>query len=356
MPELAIGAVDLIALFVAVVVLIILFAGNYLVKPVTHALRSATSGIPVVGRVGDYIAGLIEAGMSVAVTALRATWDPKVTWAAHAIWGVAAGPWHWVYKVTQALGSLFAQLSALAQKVAQLAVNTFALVADEIAAVKAFAYGLALQAIATAEQYALAAAQVVLHEAQHLYNLAISALTAAETTLVHEMQHLYNQAIAYANHVLGLAEDFAVAQADDVRSEAVTLFGQAEHAIAGVQSEVQALGGDITGIQTEINPLLGALPIIASIPLLESLVQSIATDVTDCLDPLCNTVTPNANELGDLGKLLKGLEGLAELGLLGALVTAAVADPKAAATGVVDATRWLTTLGVDLADAAGAAL
>jgi hypothetical protein len=101
---------------------------------------------------------------------------------------------------------------------------------------------------------------------------------------------------------------------------------------------------------------LGALPLIASIPLLESLVQSIAVDTAECLDPLCNTVTPNAHQLGDLGKLLKGLEGLAELGLLGALLTAAVADPKAAATGVVDTMGWVTPLGVTLADAAGLAL
>jgi len=53
---------------------------------------------------------------------------------------------------------------------------------------------------------------------------------------------------------------------------------------------------------------------------------------------------------------LKGLEGLAEAGLLTALLAAAVADPKAAATDVVDATGWLTTIGVDLADAVGAAV
>jgi hypothetical protein len=356
MPFLAIGAADLVAVVVAVMALMVLLGFWVFAKPISAVLHHVglPQAVPLVG--GANLGNVWDALVSVSVQGLVSVLDPLTVWAAHAIWAVAAGPWQWVFKVTDAIKGLFAQLAALAQTVARDAVNAYEWGLSVLAMAEAAAYGFALAAIEAAEQYALAAVQVAIHLAEYLYNQALAAVAATAATLVGYMDDLYNRAIAYAFSVLGLAEDFATRLADDVRSEAVTLFGYAEQAVSAVEAEVQAIEGDITGIQTELDPLVAALPLVASIPLLESLVQTITADVTECLDPLCNTVTPNANQLGDLGKLLKGLEGLAEAGALAALLTAAVADPKAAATGVVDVMGWVTPLGVTLADAAGLAL
>jgi len=301
MPFLAIGAVDLVALVAALMILLLLLAGNQLAKLLSTALRTSTSFIPGVRTVGETVAGIIDAGTAVAVAALRATWDPKVTWAAHAIWGVAAGPWHWVYKVTSAIVSLFDQLAGLAQKVAQLAVSTFALVAEEVTRVEDLVYGWVLNAIAVAEAYAAQVASDAIHVAEHLYNVVVADLSSVAATLVGYIDDAYNRAIAYAFSLLAVAERFATAAADDVRSEAVTLFGFAEDAIGAVESEVQAIEGEITGIQTELDPLIGALPLIATIPALAALLQTVTADVTECLDPLCDTVTPTPTNWGTSG-------------------------------------------------------
>lgn len=133
-----------------------------------------------------------------------------------------------------------------------------------------------------------------------------------------------------------------------------------------LQSDITGLQGQVLGIPQEIlgeieqtvpgliqTALAGAG--VAAIPGIISAVQALEAEATTCLEPLCDTVTPNANQLGDLGKLLKDLEGLFAAGALMALLVAAVEDPKGTANAIVDVTGWIPGLSLDLVDAVASA-
>ena len=75
---------------------------------------------------------------------------------------------------------------------------------------------------------------------------------------------------------------------------------------------------------------------------LQPQIDKLATETDSCLKPLCDTVTPNASQLGTLGKLLKALESDAWLGLLVAAIADAVADPIGAAHQTDDTLGALT--------------
>lgn len=92
---------------------------------------------------------------------------------------------------------------------------------------------------------------------------------------------------------------------------------------------------------------LGIGGLTQTVTALQSQVGKIATETAECLDPLCDTVTPNANELGNLGNLLKALEGLFGVAALTGLLVAAVEDPKGTADAIVDTAGWMETLADD---------
>jgi hypothetical protein len=111
-----------------------------------------------------------------------------------------------------------------------------------------------------------------------------------------------------------------------------------------IANGVSTAEGFATGAVTAAAPGIIAKAVTA----VEAKIAPIATEVDKCLTPLCDTVTPNASQLGNLGKLLKGFESAGVAALLAVLVAEAVTDPKAAAGQIVDAGSWLTGEATDV--------
>ena len=126
--------------------------------------------------------------------------------------------------------------------------------------------------------------------------------------------------------------------------------------IAGVQSD---LGAQIADITTTMPGLISTAVASATTGLatqlqtqLSTALDPIQSEISTCLDPMCDTVAPNAKQLGNLGSLMTALEGAGIAALLAALAYEAVSNPQAAATDMYDGTSW----AVDLADQLVAAI
>lgn len=124
---------------------------------------------------------------------------------------------------------------------------------------------------------------------------------------------------------------------------------------ASLQAQINAGVGTAEAFATGAATGAGASALAQALATLQPQINNITTDLGECLDPLCDTVTPNANELGNLGKLLKALEDLFAAGALMALLVAAVEDPKGTAGAVVDVMGWVTPLSEDLVNVVGEA-
>lgn len=90
-----------------------------------------------------------------------------------------------------------------------------------------------------------------------------------------------------------------------------------------------------TARATQAENLIGTSLIPAAVLSLRTALQpqidALKTETDSCLKPLCDTVTPNASQLGTLGKLLKALESGGWLALLLAAIADATIDPIGAA-------------------------
>lgn len=107
---------------------------------------------------------------------------------------------------------------------------------------------------------------------------------------------------------------------------------------ATINRDVQDLTrADVTTLRTAENFATGLVSglgigsIRQTLTSLQSQVSQIKTETTECLDPLCNTVTPQAKRLGNLGKWLGDLEALAAAALLIAIAEEARTDPAGVA-------------------------
>ena len=327
MPVLIIGAVDLVALLIALAALLVLGALWVFARPIELVL----SHVPVIG---GYMEGAFTNGLEAAMQAVASGMDSLTYGVAHLFWALSVGMWHLVEQIVNGIQDAKNAAVAAAGAVGALAVS--------VGADIAFAAAVTLNAANAAVEY-------LRQEAVGLFNSveADLAFVAAVVTAGYNaaVEYLRSEVLGFVG-ALGLdiasavvtAEDFATAAADDVLSEAVRLFGQAEADIGFVGDVagalINGLEGDIAGIEGELAPLLGALPLIGAIPGLLSGVAAITTEVDECLAPLCDTVTPNASQLGNLGKFLQGLEALGLDVAVAALFTEAVADPAGLARDV----------------------
>lgn len=320
MPVLAIGGVELVALIVAFAALLVLLAFWVFAKPIEGVL----SNVPVIG---GYMSNAFSAGLKAVMTGIFSAIEWMAKGTAHMFWAFGTGVWHLWFQTVQTVVDA-----------KQWAIQ---------------AYNIAAGAVHTAISTATALAQQAIADAQGLFrtveNDLAAEVTQVETTLQGEINALASGAAAAAIAAEGQALSVITGtlgvlqtEVDHVESEAVTLFGQAETAIAGavseleaaiaaglagVQADVQGLAGQIQGVEGELAPLLGALPLLGTIPAIGSAVGAITTEVDTCLKPLCDTVTPNAGQLGKLGQFLQGLETLGVDVLVAGLFLEAVTNP-----------------------------
>ena len=106
-----------------------------------------------------------------------------------------------------------------------------------------------------------------------------------------------------------------------------------------------------TGVESNILGVAIPSAVAALATQVETELQPVRDELSTCVAPLCDTVTPNAKQLGRLGGLLKALEGLGIAAVLAGLVAEAVTDPDAASSAVIDVGGWLDGFAVDLVDA-----
>lgn len=349
MPVLGIAAVDLVALIVALAAILVLFAAWIPIKVITVLLQH----VPFIGgSISSSVANWLLQEMKGLAGDMRSLVRPV----AHLFVALGPGLWGLVAQTVKTLS----YLSVVATFLNHL-INTNKTATDgaitqlqgdiprTLQEAKDYANtqaGLAeSQAMAVAAQ-GLAGVEADLHNAEDMLNGAIDNLATGSAA---DLQGAINALEAQ----LGTVQT-------DVSSLANQLFGEAEAGITGLQDQVLGIPAEILGTVDQVVPGVVAGAIAGAIPgILSQVIPRVAAleaEATTCLEPLCDTVTPNASQLGNLGNLLKGLDGLFDLALLGALLTAAVEDPAGTATAVVDVTSWLTTLGVEAADAAGVAL
>jgi hypothetical protein len=157
-----------------------------------------------------------------------------------------------------------------------------------------------------------------------------SELAATQASLQGEITGLGNSLQSDIAHV-----------ADSIPSDLAQLQAQ-------LQSQINAGVGTAEAFATGAATGAGAAAVASVLAILQPQVNAITTELGDCLDPLCDTVTPQAQRLGNLGRFLQSLEELGLAALLIALAAEAVHDPAAVVSDV-------TTVVQDAGDATLAA-
>lgn len=247
----------------------------------------------------------------------------------------------------QAIGTLTGTIQALTQLIGGTA--TPGQVGQALAVAEAYAQSLFAQAErdingALAYAYNQANAGRIISEqyAQGLF-------TQAEQNINGALAFAFNQ----ANAARIIAEQYTQQVAaglqqgiDDANANANNQANAARIVSEQYTQQVQTiLEGQITnGVQqaeqfaTNADAGVEAAAVAAAVTQLQPQIDAIKTETDQCLDPLCDTVTPNAKQLGNLGKLLSAFEGAAFLGLIAGLLYELVHDPKGVesdVTGVV---------------------
>jgi hypothetical protein len=327
MPVLAIGGIELVLFLIALAALLVVFTFHIWMRVV----RDVLSQLPLIG---GYVSGAVNSATNGVMGLWAPVYDKLVHPVAQWIWAYAMAPWHLAWHIVQSV----ADAKGWAVKAQQDAQGALAsgLAAAAAAEALAVAHADALlgtaetyadNAAAGAEQYANVVGTNVLGAAEGLYN---SSIAHADT--------LYNDAIGTADALYNAAIGYATQVGDDVRSEAVNLFGFAETGIRTLEGQVLGIPAEITGaiegvVPAEIARALAAAG-VASIPALLSRVATLEAEATRCLEPLCDTVTPQAPRLGNLGQFLQGLEDLAIEGIILALAAECLTNPSAVVTDV----------------------
>src|SRR5579872_1829520 len=126
MPVLALGAVDLVALTVALAVLLVLAALWVFAQPIQYVLGH----VPVIG---GYLGSAFSDGLEAAMYAVVSTYDKLAHGVGHFFWALAVGWWHLLYQNVATLTYLGQQLYGLSVRVGQLSVAATTYVDGRIA-------------------------------------------------------------------------------------------------------------------------------------------------------------------------------------------------------------------------------
>lgn len=335
MPVLAIGAVEAVLLIAALFAILLLWAGNFVFQLIGNVLRHA----PFIGGwLSSNISDLLEGALQAAV----GTWDGLTQPVAHFFWMLGTGIWHLMYGLVGTIGGV-ASTAGAALGIAQGAANAIApAVGAGVQAAEGYANGVAN----TAQNAAIGVAQNLYNQAiAHADTVGAEVQADAEALAadaVGTAQNLYNQAIAHADTV-----------GAEVDADAHTLYDQAVGVAQGLYNQALAytntvsgeLFQDIQDVQGEAQDLYNqAITVAPALALAQVLprVAALEAEATECLEPLCESVTPNAPSLGRLGQFLSNLETLGVDALFVALAAEALTNPEAV---VQDISTVVTDVG-----------
>lgn len=348
MPVLLLFGIDLVPFFIAAAAMLALLAGHVFMQVLKTIADDAP--FPV-----DILAGAISGGLQKAMSLLIRPFDLLVAPLARVIMSITAGVWNFLYQTVRAIADAKNWAVEAYRIGLQVEQNTTA----AIGALDTRVTAELSNALAEVQSIEGNLANLVGTEINNAVQFALVPIEGAISDVQSEANRLFGTAESDIATAEAQAEAFAQGLADAVQSEAVRLFGTAEADITALQDQVLGIPAEIAGVVDQVVPadIAAALEAagVLAIPGLLSQVAALEAEATECLEPLCDTVTPNANELGQLGKLLKDLEGLFAAGALMALLVAAVEDPKGTAGAVQDVMGWVTPLSLELVNVVGEA-
>lgn len=249
-------------------------------------------------------------------------------------WGLAYGIWWVVSHVANAVTSLATTVYNLAGWVNQIGVTLHGYIDTEIGNVAGYANSLynAVQARIstvytivesdigrvenTIDNAVVGIQRSLLGQIQGVFNAVESDLSRVEQTLVDNVVGIEQ---TLQNDIAGVYNTITA----DISSTVTTVEGY-------VDGAVQTLKGDIAKAATAAEAAAIAGALAQTIPRITTL----EAEATECLRPLCDTVTPNAGSLGRLGGLLANLETLGLEALVLAMLAEAVTHPDVVAKDV----------------------
>jgi hypothetical protein len=251
------------------------------------------------------------------------------------MWVLGVGIWHVVYNVTTGI----TQALGLANQAAQTAAGAAAALAPAISGAISSANSYADGVLSVAEADATNLYNRAISTAEGLYNDSISHADTLYNDAIGTAEGLYNDSIAHAddlyNQAIGTAQSLATAaaldginQADNVYNDLVGQLGAVQDVING---EIDKVLGDAETFATGAAAAAAALSVAG----LLTRVGTLEAEATECLEPLCDTVVPQAGQLGRLGQFLNNLQTLAIDGFIIALAAEAVTDPAGVAADAV---------------------
>jgi hypothetical protein len=173
-------------------------------------------------------------------------------------------------------------------------------------------------------------------------------VAAGDTAAVRSANAHTDVAVAAEAH----SRDVAVAGlAVTMRSDVLNLGAKIDSVATTVEAQVASGIQTAEGFASTVASQAEAGAVAQALTQVQPQIDSLKNETDQCLEPLCDTVTPNARQLGKLGSLLKAFEGLGLAAVLAALVVEAIADPAAAASQIETAGGWTTDLATELVSA-----
>ena len=323
LAPLAVGALDLVGVAIALALLLVMWAGWVFLALV----GKVTSNIPIIGGALssglDFISGLWKRGTMNLI-------QGSVHYLEHLAklaWSVVQVVWRFVYLTAAIIQTLIRHLDLFSQS------NQSGLAALQ-AREDFFIHNLLVQ-----EETDVANLQANMNNdlaaAETFAELRVQNVLAQATSLVNEVQARESIDVAALqsniNQVSNQLTDNLATVAHDLQTNLNNDFNGLTENLATVANNLQAnMNQDLaTAEQFATNSVTNASPgiIAAAVAQLAPRLAKIETETAECLDPLCDTVTPQAKRLGNLGKNFANLELLGIEALIIALAVECMTDP-----------------------------
>jgi hypothetical protein len=353
MPFLGIGAVDLIGFLVALAAILAVGALWVFFQPLVKLFNIVRINFLFIHTQG--LGDAISNGLELAMQSIIVAYSELARDSAHFLWVLGVGVWHAVYHfvtgITQALG--------LAKQANTTANSTAAALPNEISGAISSSNSYADGVLAVAQGDVITQFNEATAHTDTLYNDSIAHADTLYGEATANADTLYNDAIAHAddlyNQGIGVAQSLATAAALDGINQADNVYNDLVGQIGSVQdvlnSEIDKILPEAESFANDAAAAAAALSVAG----LLTRVGTLEAETTECLEPLCDEVTPNASQLGEAGRLLKTVEGLFTAAALMGLLVAGVEDPKGTAGTLQTTMGWVAPLSLSLADVVGSA-
>lgn len=319
---LAIGAVDLVWVIIALAGWIMLAAGWSIYSPIFDILNK----VSIFGvRPFAFINSLLFDSMQ----KLAAIFLKRLSPVGHFFWALGQTIWRPLYVIVDTLQYVVSTINGVNQQIsrqvsqlkAQEQADVARLAAQEAASVRALENRMAaLQSSLTN------LISTDIHAVQAQEQASVTALENRMAALQSSLTATINADIAGVNRTIS----------NDITAVNRTIATD----IAGVDATIRT---DVSSLTSNINAVRSSIPAVAlgvvtsqaptivarAVAQVQPEVNAIKTELTECLDPLCADVTPNAPRLGRNLNWLKNLEALGFEAALFALAAECLTNPGA---------------------------